>query len=201
VDPKPVFFETPEQLRAWFEQHASTEIELWVGMRRKASGLPTISWSEAVDEALCVGWIDGVRYRVDDTGYTTRFSPRKRGSTWSAVNVAKVAKLTAEGRMQPAGLIASEARLESRTAIYSYENPPVIRELAAEETDRLQANTRAWAWWTAQAPFYRKQASFWVASARQQATRERRLETLIADCEAGRLIKPMTYGKRSRPTT
>ena len=200
MEPKPVFFETPEQLRAWFDQHADSQTELWVGFRRKATGLATVSWSEAVDEALCVGWIDGVRYGVDETGYTMRFTPRKRGSIWSAVNVGKVAALTAEGRMKAAGLSAFEARQDARTAVYSYENPPVSQELEPEQVDRLHANPGAWAWWTAQAPYYRKQASAWVCSAKQAATRDRRLETLIADCAAGRPIKPMSYGKSSRPT-
>ncbi|MEA2622140.1 MAG: hypothetical protein QOH61_1050 [Chloroflexota bacterium] len=196
---EPTYFETPDELRAWFAEHSETDPELWVGFRRKASGLPTITWSEAVDEALCVGWIDGIRKGVDETGYMNRFTPRKRTSTWSAINVAKVADLTAAGRMTPAGLRAFEARLESKTGIYSYENPALAQALRREDLDRLRANAAAWAWWEAQSPSYRKQAAWWVNSARQDATRARRLETLISDCAAGRPIKPLSYG-RARAT-
>lgn len=196
------FFATPDELRAWFDVHAETEPELLVGFRRKSSCLRTISWSEAVDEALCVGWIDSIRRTVDESSYSNRFTPRRRDSNWSAVNVAKVAELTGAGRMKPAGIVAFEARRASRTAIYSYENPATpLPELAPEELDRLRANAQAWEWWSSRAPGYRRLASGWVASAKQAVTRERRLESLIADCEAGRVIKPMTYGKSNRPTT
>jgi uncharacterized protein YdeI (YjbR/CyaY-like superfamily) len=194
---EPIFFDTPEALRAWFEANAETAPELIVGFRRKASGLPTISWSAAVDEALCFGWIDGIRRGIDEISFSNRFTPRRRGSAWSTVNVAKVEALIAAGRMKPAGTKAFEARTEARTGIYSYENPATpIRELAPDELDRLRANADAWAWWTGKPAGYRRLASTWVASAKQPATRERRLVTLIEDCAAGRPIKPLSYGKR-----
>jgi uncharacterized protein YdeI (YjbR/CyaY-like superfamily) len=195
---KPTFFETPEELRAWLAEHAETESELWVGLRRKSSGLRSVSWSDVVDEALCVGWIDGIRKGIDGTSYMNRLTPRKRGSNWSAVNVAKVAELTKAGRMKAAGIAAFEARLESRTGIYSYENP--LRELVPQDVDRLRANPHAWAWWQAQSPSYRKQTAWWVNSAKGAATRERRLEALIADGAAGRPAGPMSYGRRTRKT-
>jgi uncharacterized protein YdeI (YjbR/CyaY-like superfamily) len=166
---KPTFFATPEELRAWLAEHAETESELWVGLRRKSSGLPSVSWSDVVDEALCVGWIDGIRKGIDGTSYMNRLTPRKRGSNWSAV--------------------------ESKTGVYSYENPERAQELAAADVDRVRANAPAWSWWQAQSVSYRKQAAWWVNSAKQASTRERRLEALIADCAANRPIKPMSYGR------
>jgi uncharacterized protein YdeI (YjbR/CyaY-like superfamily) len=192
---KPTFFETPEELRAWLAEHSESESELWVGLRRKSSGVPSVTWSDVVDEALCVGWIDGIRKGIDDTSYMNRLTPRKRGSNWSAVNVAKVAELTKAGRMKAAGIRAFEARLESKTGVYSYENPEQAQELAADDLDRLRANPGAWSWWQAQSVSYRKQAAWWVNSAKQVSTRERRLEALIADCAANRPIKPMSYGR------
>ena len=184
------FFATPEELRDWFDANHETADELWLGYYRKSTGRPSVDWSQAVDEALCVGWIDGVRYRLDDTAHAQRFTPRRKGSIWSAINVAKVASLTSERRMRPAGLAAFEARTPEKTAIYSYE-----RDAAAfsdDEAARFRSDAAAWANWERRPPSYRKAATYWVTSAKQQATRERRLAALIEDSAAGRKPKALT---------
>jgi uncharacterized protein YdeI (YjbR/CyaY-like superfamily) len=189
------FFATPGELRDWFDANHETAGELWLGYYRKSTGRPSVDWSQAVDEALCVGWIDGLRRSVDETTFVQRFTPRRKGSTWSAINVAKVAALTAEGRMRPAGLAAYEARTAANTAIYSYE-----REAAAftrDEEARFQADTQAWADWQARPPSYRRAVTHWVTSAKQATTRARRLEALIADSAAGRKVGPMRWSREA----
>jgi uncharacterized protein YdeI (YjbR/CyaY-like superfamily) len=151
-------------------------------------------YPEAVDEALCFGWIDGIGYGVDDEVYTNRFTPRRKGSNWSVANVRRVGELRAEGRMHPAGIAAFEARREAGNGTYSYETRPV--DLPAEYRTTLESDAAAWAWWQRQTPSYRRAATWWVVSAKQEATRRRRLATLVSDCAAGRMIKPMTYGRR-----
>jgi uncharacterized protein YdeI (YjbR/CyaY-like superfamily) len=189
------FFATPSELRDWFDANHATAGELWLGYYKKAAGLPSVTWSEAVDEALCVGWIDGVVQRLDDASHAQRFTPRRRASTWSAVNVAKAMALTAEGRMRPAGIRAFEARTAARTGIYSYERP--AGSLTDEETERFRADPTAWQDWEARPPSYRKAALHWVTSARRAATRERRLAALIEDSRAGRPIKPLVVTRKS----
>ena len=173
------FFATPDELRDWFDAKHETADELWLGYYRKASGRPSVDWSQAVDEALCVGWIDGVRRSVDEISFVQRFTPRRKGSTWSAINVAKVAALTKEGRMRPAGTAAFEARSDANTAIYSYEQPAAA--FSPDEEARFRADARAWADWEARPPSYRRAVTHWVTSAKQAVTRARRLDTLIAD--------------------
>jgi len=184
------FFETPDQWRAWLEEHHERATEVEVGFRRKASGLPTMTWSEAVDEALCFGWIDGVRRGIDETSYRIRFTPRKKGSVWSRVNVDNVARLTEAGRMRPAGVAAFEARTAERSGVYSHERP---QALAPEYEARLRANAAAWEDWSSRPPSYRRQAAHWVASAKREETRERRLAQLIESCAAGRRVPPLSY--------
>ena len=181
------FFETADALRAWFDGRHDTADELWIGFHRKASGLPSVTYEEAVEEALCVGWIDGVRYRLDGTSNAQRYTPRRKGSTWSAVNTKRATELIAAGRMRPAGLAAFEARDPARTAIYSYE-----REAAAfsdEELERFRADPSAWAYFEGQAASYRRGATYWVVSAKRPETRARRFATLVADSAAGRRIR------------
>jgi len=189
------FFATSGALRDWFDANHATAAELWLGYHRKASGIPSVDWPTAVDEALCVGWIDGVRYRLDDSTHAQRFTPRRRGSTWSAVNVAKVAALTAEGRMRPAGLTAFEARVPEKTAIYSYEREAAV--FTDVELATLQASPAAWADWASRPPSYRKTVTHWVTSAKQPATRERRLAALLEESAAGRPVGPMLVGRQS----
>jgi uncharacterized protein YdeI (YjbR/CyaY-like superfamily) len=189
------FFATPAELRDWFDANHETANELWLGYYRKSTGRPSVDWSQAVDEALCVGWIDGVRRSVDDTSHVQRFTPRRKGSTWSAINVAKVAALTREGRMRPAGLAAFEARTAANTAIYSYER--AVADFSPDEEARLQANPAAWADWEARPPSYRRAVTHWVTSAKGAATRERRLEALMADSAAGRKVGPMRWSRET----
>jgi uncharacterized protein YdeI (YjbR/CyaY-like superfamily) len=191
---EPIFFETPAQLRNWLDEHHQTADELIVGAWKKATGKPTLTWPEIVEEALCVGWIDSIRRSVPGDGWTIRLTPRRKRSIWSAVNVAKIAELRAAGRLRPAGEAAFEARLADRTAIYSFEQPH-DPELAPAEEARFRANEAAWAWFSAKAPSFRKQALHWVISAKRPETRERRLATLITDSAAGRPIPQMIVRK------
>jgi uncharacterized protein YdeI (YjbR/CyaY-like superfamily) len=175
------FFRTPAELRAWFDRHYATEQELWVGFYRKQSGKPTLTWSESVDEALCVGWIDGIRKKHDEHSYTIRFTPRRKGSTWSAVNIRKVAALTKQKRMRPAGLKAFEARLPNKSGIYSYEQR--TPELDEPYRGTFRKNATAWSFFEAQPPGYRKLVIWWIVSARKEDTRLARLRKLMAACE------------------
>ena len=183
----PIFFATAGELRAWFEANHTTATELFAGYYKKATGRPSPTWAESVDEALCVGWIDGIRRSLDGERYVQRFTPRKASSTWSNVNVARVHALTAEGRMQPAGLAAFARRREARTGIYSAEQPGSISLGDAFEA-RFQSTPAAWAWFNSQPAGYRKSATWWVISPKQEATRLRRLETLIDDSANQRRI-------------
>ena len=190
------FFATPEALRDWFDANHASATELWLGYYRKSSGTPSVDWPQAVDEALCVGWIDGIRRTLDAERFVQRFTPRRRGSTWSAVNVAKVEALTRQGRMRPAGIAAFEARTAANTGIYSYERPEGA--FAEAELERLKADSAAWADWERRPPSYRKAVTHWVTSAKRPETRARRLETLIADAAAGRRVGPMRTGRDAR---
>jgi uncharacterized protein YdeI (YjbR/CyaY-like superfamily) len=191
---EPTFFATPDEFRAWLEEHHATETELLVGFHKKGSGRASITWPESVDQALCFGWIDGVRRRIDDGSYSIRFTPRKQRSTWSAINVKRVAELTELGLMRPAGLAAFERRSDDRTGIYAHERRKAAKLEPAMEK-RFKQDKRAWAWFEAQPPSYRRTAAHWVISAKKPETRERRLERLIADSGAGRTVPPLT-----RPT-
>jgi uncharacterized protein YdeI (YjbR/CyaY-like superfamily) len=182
-----IFFSSPAELREWLEQHHATASELWVGYYKKAAGRPTVTWSEVVDEALCFGWIDGKLQRIDDQRHRQRLTPRKPSSNWSAINVAKVAELRAQGRMTPAGEAAFAARREDKTAVYSYERR---HEAAfdAEQEAAFRAEPQAWEWFGAQSPSYRAMATFWVVSAKRPETQARRLATLIEASAAGRRV-------------
>jgi uncharacterized protein YdeI (YjbR/CyaY-like superfamily) len=182
----PIYFATPAAFRAWLVANHETAPELVVGFYRVATGRASLTWAQAVDEALCVGWIDGIRRSVDDERYTNRFTPRRAGSNWSAINIAKVEALEAEGRMLPAGRRAFEARDPRKSGIYSYEQAHAALEPEAEAAFR--ANADAWTWFEGQAPSYRRVAIYWVVSAKRPETRARRLATLIADSAASRRI-------------
>jgi uncharacterized protein YdeI (YjbR/CyaY-like superfamily) len=193
----PTFFATPQEFRAWLEDNHETATELLVGFHKKGSGKPSITWPESVEEALCFGWIDGVRRSLDHESYTIRFSPRKPNSTWSRVNLEKVEELRRRERMRPAGLRVYEERREAKTGVYSYEQREAA-ELPAEYEERLRANRAAWDFWTARPPSYRRAAVWWVVSAKKEETRERRLARLIEDSASGRTVPPLTPpGKRS----
>jgi uncharacterized protein YdeI (YjbR/CyaY-like superfamily) len=186
----PRFFANAAALQRWFAHHASESV-LLLGYWKVGSGQPSVSWPESVDEALCVGWIDGLRKRIDALSYTIRFTPRKVTSIWSSVNIARVAVLTAEGRMQAAGLAAFAARRENKVSVYSFEQRSV--ELPEVYAALLRAHPQAWADFEQRPPSYRKAAKWWIVSAKQEATRLRRLQVLI-DCGArGEPIPPFDY--------
>jgi len=191
---QPRFFAKPDRFRAWLEKNHTTATELLVGFYKRGTGKPSITWPESVDEALCFGWIDGVRRSVSEEAYTIRFTPRRPTSIWSAVNVARVAELTKLGKMAPAGLHAFSLRRPERTGVYSFERNEAAKFTALQEK-QLRANRAAAAFFDAQPPWYRKTATHWVISAKREETRERRLAQLIADSAAGRTIGPLT-----RPT-
>jgi len=184
------FFPTPEDFRAWLEEHHESESELWVGFYKVGTGRPSITWPESVDEALCFGWIDGLRKKLDDESYVIRFTPRKPTSNWSAKNLSRIEELIAEGRVRPAGLAIYEARDPEKSRVYSFER----RKEAKLDTDkeaRFRANGAAWEFFQSQPPGYRRTSIHWVISAKREETRARRLNTLIEDSAAGRRIAPL----------
>jgi uncharacterized protein YdeI (YjbR/CyaY-like superfamily) len=195
VPDKPTFFTTPAELRAWFEKHHDTATELWVGFHKKGSGRQGITWPESVDEALCFGWIDGVRRSIDDSSYMNRFTPRTPRSNWSAVNIEKVIQLKRAGRMRPSGLAAFERRSEDRSGVYSYEQRHKAKLDRAEEK-RFRENRKAWDFFAAQPAWYRQAAIWWVISARRDETKAKRLDQLIEDTTHGRTIRQLTRPPR-----
>jgi uncharacterized protein YdeI (YjbR/CyaY-like superfamily) len=189
----PRYFTTPQAFRAWLAKHHDRRTELWVGFRRRSTARASITWDEAVEEALCVGWIDGIRKSVDEDSYAIRFTPRKAGSTWSAVNVRRVDELVRAGRMQPPGLKAFEACAPERTGVYAYERARATLDPASERAFR--ANRAAWEFWQSRPPGYRRTATWWVVSAKREETRQRRLATLIDDSAHGRTLAQLTRAK------
>jgi uncharacterized protein YdeI (YjbR/CyaY-like superfamily) len=174
---KPIFFSSPTDFRKWLAQNHGSATELWVGYHKKDSGRPSITWPESVDEALCFGWIDGIRKGVDSTSYKIRFTPRRSTSIWSAINIKRAQVLRADDRMQPAGLKAFAARRENKSGIYSYEQ----RHAALQEPyqSMLKKNKAAWDFFRAQPPSYRKRVAWWLISAKREETRRLRLQKLI----------------------
>ena len=185
-----LFFDTAADLRAWFEANHDSAPELFVGYWKKGSGRTGVSHPEAIEQALCFGWIDSVSRSLDERSYRVRFTPRRKGSVWSAVNIAKIAELTERGLMQPAGLRVFEERKPDRVAVYSYEQP-ADAVLADEQAARFQAEPAAWEWFSAQAPSYRRAAVHWVVSAKRPDTRERRLNQLITASASGQKVPPL----------
>ncbi len=183
---KPTFFATPNEFRRWLERHHATGTVLLVGFYKKGSGRTSITWPESVEEALCFGWIDGVRKSVDAESYSIRFTPRRRGSAWSAINLRKVQELIASGRMRPAGLRAFEERDPKKSGTYSYER--AAAQLSPEAEAEFRAFPAAWSFFQAQPPGYRKLMAWFVVSAKQEATRMRRLRRLIDESAAGRKL-------------
>lgn len=183
----PVFFPTAAEFRRWLRQNHERATEVQVGFFKKAARKPGMSYAEAVEEALCFGWIDSVMHPLDAERYAQRFSPRRRGSIWSNTNVAHVGRLTAAGRMEPAGQAAFAARSAQRTGVYSFE-AATPKSLSAADTRRLRATPAAWKFFSAQAPWYRRKVAWWIVSAKRPETRERRLAKLIAASAAGKQI-------------
>jgi uncharacterized protein YdeI (YjbR/CyaY-like superfamily) len=184
-----IYFESATQFREWLDKNHATASEILVGYHKVSTGVPSMTWAQSVDEALCYGWIDGVRRGVDAHRYTIRFTPRKRTSIWSAGNIKHVGELMAEDRMQPSGLAAFEARREDRSRVYSFEQESI--DLPPDLEQRFKENSAAWSNFHAMPPSYRKPALWWVISAKQDSTRQRRFETLIADSANGLKIKPL----------
>ena len=194
---KPKFFRTPASLAKWFDTHGATKTELWIGYYKKASGKGGVTYKPALDEALCVGWIDGVAKSIDDDCYMQRYTPRTAKSIWSAVNIKRVGELTAEGRMKPSGTATFARRDPQRAGLYSFENRP--QELPLEFAKTFKANEKAWAFFEAQPPGYRRTVIFLVVSAKQEATRGRRLEHLIACSARGERIQQLVGTGRAKP--
>ena len=187
-----LFFENPAEWRQWLEANHDRETEVLVGLYKRGSDKRGLTWPQLVDEALCFGWIDGVRRGIADDAYSIRMTPRKATSNWSAINVKRFGELREAGLVAPAGQAAFERRREDRTAIYSYEQDSEA-ELSPEQEARLRAVPAAWEFWTSEPPWYRRTATHWVLRAKREETRERRLRMLIEDSAAGRRVKPLSY--------
>lgn len=194
---KAVFFPSASEFRTWLKTEGKKRTELWVGLYKKESGKASITYPEAVDEALCFGWIDGLRKSISADAYTIRFTPRKPKSQWSAVNINRVQELAHSGRMDPAGLKAFEGAAEQPRK-YSYEQRNRAQFPAPDEK-RFRANRKAWEFFQSQPPWYRRTATYWVISAKKEGTRQRRLAALIADCERGRPIKALARPASKKP--
>lgn len=188
---EPTFFETPQAWRQWLAENHDRETELWVGFHKRGSGRPSITWPESVEQALCFGWIDGVRRSLGADAYTIRFTPRRTTSIWSEVNLRTFEKLERRGLVTDAGRAAHARRREDRTGLYSFENRQDAR-FAPEHEERFRANESAWAYFSARPRWYRTAATWWVMSAKREDTRERRLAQLIAESAAGRTVPPLT---------
>ncbi len=188
---KPRFFATPYDLRKWFIENHEKESELIVGYYKKGTGLPSVDWPESVDEALCFGWIDGVRNRIDEKSYQIRFTPRRPKSHWSGVNIKKIEKLIEEKRMYPAGLKVWAERDKKNQKKASFEQKRVT--LAREYKDQFKADPKAWAYFSKKlSPYSRKASIHWVMSAKQEKTRQRRLDILIEYSANGQKIPQFT---------
>lgn len=178
---KPIFFASPAEFRKWLKKYHQKETELLVGFYKKNTGKPTMTWSESVDQALCFGWIDGVTRSIDEDSYCIRFTPRKKTSIWSAVNIKKVGELTKSGQMTSAGQAAFDLRSEKRSGVYSHENENVA---LSKNYERLfRKNKIAWNFFNKQAPSYKKVMIHWIMSAKQEKTRLSRLEKTISFSE------------------
>jgi uncharacterized protein YdeI (YjbR/CyaY-like superfamily) len=194
---EPIHFSKPAQFRTWLQKHHASTSEQWIGFYKKNSGRPSITWPEAVDEALCFGWIDGLRKTVDAQSYQIRFTPRRPKSTWSAINTGRMQELVRAGRVHPAGSKAFAERLTAKSGTYSYENRRSA-VLSTEALQRFRSNPTAWNWFQEQSASYRQTAIWWVVSAKRAETRQKRLETLIADSKLKRKIAPMRSPKVRR---
>ena len=191
---KPLFFKSPDDYRRWLEKNHESAKELWIGFYKKATGRPSLTWQQVVDESLCFGWIDGIRKSIDDESFKQRVTPRRATSIWSQINIRRVGELTAEGRMHKAGLTAFEKR--DRTKVYSYEN--MTRGLGPAEEALFKKNKKAWEFFQSQPPGYRRLAGWYVTSAKKDETRQRRLESLMRDSAAGRRLGGLVPKKKAK---
>jgi len=181
------YFKSSNDFRRWLEKNHATTQELWVGYYKKSSRQPSMTWPESVDEALCFGWIDGIRKSVDDLRYTIRFTPRRQGSIWSTINIKRARELKDKGLMEPRGMAAFDARKRNRSDIYSYEQRSA--NLNGPYEKRLKQNKTAWDFFYAQPPSYRKAIGWWIVSAKQEVTRFKRLEKLIRESAKGKRLR------------
>jgi len=195
MPPKPTFFPTPSDFRAWLEAQHDKLSGYLVGFHKKGSGKPSITWPESVEVALCFGWIDGVRKSLNETSYTIRFTPRKPTSTWSAININLVQKLTKQGLMHPAGLKAFAARNEKKSGIYSYEQRKSAK-FTREQEKQFRANKAAWDFFRSQAPWYQRLTTYWVISAKKEETKRKRLSELIGHSQHRRKIPRLIPTKK-----
>jgi uncharacterized protein YdeI (YjbR/CyaY-like superfamily) len=193
----PEFFATPSKLRTWLARNHHKTGEVWVGFYKKKSGKANITWPEAVDAALCFGWIDGVRKSIDEISYAIRLTPRKPGSTWSVINIKKAQALIKLGLMHPSGLQAFQLRAKERSGIYSYEQRQNLK-LDREYEKKLRTSKRAYDFFRAQSPWYQRTSIFWIMSAKKEETRRNRLAALIQCSQEGRPVKPLARPDRSR---
>lgn len=191
---EPIYFATPAELRSWFLKNHAHAKEVSVGFYKRDCGIPSITWPESVDQALCFGWIDGVRNSIDDKRYRIRFTPRKPTSIWSTINIARVKELTKLGLMKPAGLGAFKARDAKKSGVYAFEQRKAAT-LPPEFLKELERNRKAWTYFSAQAPWYQRTAAHWVVTAKREETKTRRLATLIECSAAGRSIAPLAVRK------
>ncbi|TYP70577.1 YdeI/OmpD-associated family protein [Paenibacillus methanolicus] len=194
---EPIFFESPAAFKQWLESYHDRQRVQWVGYYKRGTGKPTMTWPESVDEALCIGWIDGLRKSIDAERYMIRFTPRKQGSIWSSVNIKRVAELTEEGRMRPEGLRAYGLRKEAKSSIYAHEQE-IPASLTEEEEREFRASDEAWTQFENMAASYRKIALWWVAGAKREATRSKRLAELIEACGRGEKLAQLQWGTKSK---
>lgn len=191
---EPIFFAKPEDLRKWFIENHEELTETWIGYYKVKSKIPSITWSESVDQALCFGWIDGIRKSIDDKSYKIRFTPRKKKSHWSAVNIKKIEVLQKENLLYPAGITAWKKRDEKNSKLFAYEQKTIV--LKTEYIEQLKSNTKAWEYYNNKlAPSYKRISDYWIMSAKQEKTRLSRLNILIQSCEGGLKI-PMLRKKK-----
>ena len=183
----PLYFATPAAFHEWLEKNHQTKSEQWIGFYRKASGRPSITWAEAVDEALCFGWIDGLRKTIDASSYKIRFTPRRPSSNWSATNIARMKDLIRDGRVRPAGITVFQRRTPAKSRVYSYENRKAAR-LSSAATKLFRAESTAWRFFQQQPASYRQTAIWWMVSAKRPQTQNNRLQRLIASSKAGRRL-------------
>ena len=188
---KPVYFKTPADFRQWLMKNHDKESELLVGFYKVKSGKPSITWSESVDQAICFGWIDGIRKSINEECYCIRFTPRKSTSIWSAINIKKFEELSSKGLMHSPGIDAFKKRKEHKSRVYSYEKEQVF--LTKEFQNKFKANKKAWKFFLQMAPSYTRTAIHWVMNAKREETKLKRLEELITDSNEGRKIKPLNY--------
>jgi uncharacterized protein YdeI (YjbR/CyaY-like superfamily) len=196
VSTAPAFFKTAAAFGEWLERHHAHAAEVWVGFHKKGSGKPSLTWPESVDQALCYGWIDGVRKSIDEFSYTIRFTPRKPGSTWSRVNIKRIEALIKQGQVQPAGVKAYRVRKDDKSAIYSYEQRSVSLEQQYEQL--LKNNEAAWSFFQRQPASYQRVVAWWINSAKKEETRLKRLEKLVAFSTTGQRLPQFTSKRASR---